>query len=244
MKVLFDKDIDLNWNKGNTSEEITFQQKVLGYLNKIDYYQTLLNKDVDDLTFYEALNKVSNIILEKKDYLEILSIIHNNSYQDFIEITTKMVGRFYSEKEKYISYIGAYSLGVKIDPLYFYSKEEIKKLLKEKKLLLVEEIKNDFAILENDSQFLLNQKEEYEELPLFNLATLNTENKDVLSYIRSNVDIEEIRKSFNEYSENLKLKINNELNKGIVSNTNLERSYAKESIRIIKDKGYSRILSI
>ena len=124
------------------------------YINNIEW---LLNSDLskmDNLSFIKVLNNLYEIELSKKDYMKIYSNIYNKNYHDIQKIQTTMkhhVMREIGEGKEYtryyedvlISYNVLVDENINLDANHRYTFNELKKMVDNKDILLLEEIEED-----------------------------------------------------------------------------------------------------
>lgn len=129
------------------------------YINNIEWF---LNSDLskmDNLTFIKVLYGLYEIELSEKDYMKIYSDIYNKNYYDIQKIQTTMkhhVMREIGEGKEYtryyedvlISYKVLVDEKINLDEKHRYTFNELKKMVDNKDILLLEEIEED--ILEKE----------------------------------------------------------------------------------------------
>ena len=150
-----------------------FKQKVESYFSILN---EVIEADFDKLTdreLYGLLTKVYDIYLEEADYLSMLSKYNHTKYVVSHKIATTLV-LCDSDSDDDITppiyqvyYTIATSSGFKFKYNKHYTKEELKKLIAEKKIIILEQ---ELAIISNDSSF---DEDEYENLPNLNVSIRN-----------------------------------------------------------------------
>lgn len=197
----------------------TFRKTLDKYINIID---NLVNQDLNKLSddeFYDLLCKVYDISLTKEDYLKILSKRNNKKYNKFIEIGTFMTftdidseghGRDFSwwEQLYQITYIIAVSEDTKIEDNSILRKEDIKRMVLDKSIVIVKQkakpINNKLNInesVENIPSIILNCSYDYGRM---NGSIFKDDNfKVVVSMLRRKFNKKRILKDMRDYIEEL-----------------------------------------
>lgn len=161
-----------------TEEEViveSFKNIVKDYIDNINM---LINKDYNELSdeeFYDMLSKAYKIILSDEDYLKIISKRNNKKYNRFMQIDTLMVdsdtvtegkGKHFDhwEQSYEIKYVIAVSNECEIKYGSVFSKEEIKKMVEDKDIVIIE-------IKKVPTNRPPLKRESYEEFPILDLGT-------------------------------------------------------------------------
>lgn len=158
------KSMKLNLYNINIFNELSFygkefnENEVLIFIKKeLNKKFKLLNKIIDvgidnlsDKDYYNFICDMYDISLDTNDYLEIISNIKNKKYNNFIKIDTFMVqdgiqteghGKSFDwwNQKYYISYVIATAEGVDISENEQLSKKDIKSLIKDNSIVIVDE---------------------------------------------------------------------------------------------------------
>ena len=158
----------------NEENAETFKIKIQKYISIL---KEVVESDFDILTdkeLYELLSKIYDISLDDKDYLKMLSIYNDKKYRFICRIYTTMTfkdrateghGRSFDwwEQLYQVYYLAAISDKFEFDYNKTYSKEEIKKLLADKSIVL---LKRKAEAINGNIDFI---KEEYESIPMINI---------------------------------------------------------------------------
>ena len=158
-------------NKENAEEFKRQIQKYISALKEIveANFDTLSDKDL-----YKLLTKVYDIYLDKEDYLKIISKYNNKQYTSFHRIPTTITfydtakeghGKNFSWwKQLYqVYYIAATSDDIEFDYNKIYSKEEIKKMLYVKNIVILQK---ETEPIEDNPNF---KQEKFEPLPILDI---------------------------------------------------------------------------
>lgn len=148
-----------------------FKERICNYIKAL---KELVDSDFDKLTdeeFYKMLCNIYCISLSESDYLKMLSRYYNQKYSNIYTIPTTMTftdtateGHGHSfdywEQLYQVFYLVATSSQFKFDFNKTYTKDEIKKLLSSKDIIILN--KEDTPIDEDEIEF---NEENYESLP-------------------------------------------------------------------------------
>lgn len=151
-----------------------FQNKIKYILNILE---NLINgdlKNMSDEEFYNLISKLYNFDFDEYDYLKIISEVNHQNYNLFIKIGTYMTfndiateghgkGFEWWNQLYQITYIAALSDDAEIESDVVLTKEEIKRLIESKKIVLVKTNANPIL---NE----LPYSEEVETLPTMDLG--------------------------------------------------------------------------
>ena len=177
---------------------------------------------LDDKALYELLTKIYDIRIDEKDYLNILSKYNNKKYTRFCTLPTSIT--FYDTKTEgrgtnhfdfweqlyQVCYVVAISDDFKYDYNKTYSKEEIKKFITDKSIIILKEKSRDI----DDS--LCPVKEEYEVIPSLRIDIYDYgHNKFILNNLNLLGDIlrekftkkkvlKDVRKTINDLNDEMK----------------------------------------
>lgn len=185
----------------------TFKTKIQEYISIL---KEVVESDFDKLNdkeLFELLSKVYNISLVEEDYLKILSKYNNKNYTFIHRIPTTMTytgrateghGRSFDcwEQLYQVYYLVATSDTFEFDYNKTYSKEELKKLISNKSIVI---IKQEEKAIDSDKDFI---QEKYESM--HTLDGINTkEHRDNMSqFVLNNYNLfgELLRKKFTKKS--------------------------------------------
>lgn len=179
IKITLTEDVYAYIGRLSNEENLeTFKTKIREYINIL---KEVVESDFDKLTdkeLYELLSKIYVITLDKEDYLKMLSKYNNRQYKTIYRIPTTMTfsgitteghGRnfdwWYQLYQVY--YLAAISDTFKFDYNKTYSKEEIKKLLSDKSIVILKQ--EEEAIIGNQN-FV---KDDYEAIPTLDIDIEN-----------------------------------------------------------------------
>lgn len=151
-----------------------FQNKIKYILNVLE---NLINgdlKNMSDEEFYNLISKLYNFDFDEYDYLKIISEVNQKNYNQFMEIGTYMTfngiateghGKSFGwwNQLYQITYIAALSDDTEIKSDAILTKEEIKRLIEDKKIVLV---RDNTRPINNE----LPYSEEIETLPTMDLG--------------------------------------------------------------------------
>lgn len=158
-------------SKENAEE---FKIDIQEYVNELkEIISTDFNK-LSDEDLYKLLTKFYSIRLDEDDYLKMLSKYNNKQYTCFHRIPTTIT--FYEKnvegqnrnfdwwkKQYQIYYLAALSDDIEYDFNKTYSKEEIKKMLGDKSIVI---LKQEIEPIEDTTRF---KKESFESIPTLNI---------------------------------------------------------------------------
>ena len=173
-------------------------------------------RKLGNASFVELISKIYDIKLEYKDYLKILSNYYNKNFVAFTNIHTLMVKKVvrdvYGEQvvdEVLSFYKVAYTDDALIMDRYNYSVMELRKLVEEKKIVIVEEMTTDCFLNSRDYA----KREEYQHFDVFPLEHCKCEdsifNQVTLKYIKSNINKSKTREGLLLYLKSMKNQIYN-----------------------------------
>lgn len=153
----------------------------------VSLLKKLTNNTIDDSEYYELLSKFYNIRFEREDYLAAFSYLNDKKYTSFTKLNTDMViyeqtkdgfgnGIIYSETKQKVRFVVAKANDVKIDLDKEYTKEEIRKMITNKEIVLVSEEEYNLSVL----------PEKYETYELFPLTDIDDKECE---FVKENVSI-------------------------------------------------------
>lgn len=168
---------DVLANNSYASKEVNtdiFKTKIKAYINAL---KEVVESDFDKLTdkeLYELLSKIYVITLDERDYLKMLSTYNNNYYTFILRMPTTMTftsrategyGKSFDwwDQLYQIYYLVATSDTFEFDYNKIYSKEEIKKLLSDKSIII---LKQEEEAIDGNQNFV---KESYEPIPTLDI---------------------------------------------------------------------------
>lgn len=185
------------------------------YIKKAEDVCYLLSKNrVSDKDFGKIIENVSYIDLNSNDYLAIFKIALQKVFVGYATLHTSMVRHVFApEKQKdSFDYFGedvgidfrvAYSIDCSIDYDKEYTVQELRQLLKENKIVIIEEM---------ETRQLPVKSEKDGSLPIINLEHIphrNDKFRDAyLKYLRRQIDHNFLRSSLDSYLHYLKREIN------------------------------------
>lgn len=181
---------------GISNEDIAavFKMEVIKHINYINSLLDVDFKTLSDGNFYNLLCKVYNIKLESEDYLKIISKKNGRKYDRCLTLDTTMLIDVLGNSEKLqdkrvyqVAYLVAVSHESEIDSNQIFSKNEIKKLIDDGDIVILQERKRPII-----GNFVPREEEIYEkffgENIDFNGHILRDENFSiVVSMLRKNL---------------------------------------------------------
>ncbi len=179
-----------------------FKTKVAEYINTL---KEVIESDFDKLTdkeLYELLSKVYSITLDEKDYLRMLSIYNNKQYKFIYRMPTTMTftsrategyGRnldWWNQLYQ-VYFLTAISDTFQFDYNKTYSKDEIKKLLSDKSIVI---LKQEEEAVDGSQDFV---QEIFEPLPTLDID-LGDYGDNISRFVLNNYSLfgELLRKKF------------------------------------------------
>lgn len=222
---LLENTFDYAYRKSDFENAEVFKIRLVEHINKI---KNVLDADIDNLSdeeFFKLLVSIYYIRLDNNDYLKLFSKKYNKNYTCIAIIPTTMTftdickeGRGNSfdwwEQKYQLQYMVAVSNEIKLDENKVYSKKEIKQLVSDNTIILLNQ---ETKTIEEDELTFIEESVEY--LPInFDFD----ENGNIMSgFILDNYDLymEILREKFT------KAKIYNDMQKYI--------SYLRDDIKHI-----------
>lgn len=179
--------------------------KINEYINKCLSAIKLIDNlnELSDEEFIQILTNISKVSLNKFDILQILSNTYNKNYTKYKTIYTTMVSNstgFY-EKVQIVYKVACTKNFSQTNKTY--TKEELKKLIDEKTIIIVKEYQIDY-------DEYIEEPEEYEQFDIIDINFLDKNNqfyKNTIKYLRSKIATEEIKLRLIKYLERLKIEI-------------------------------------
>lgn len=185
-------------------EQLNFASRILELTN------TKINID----KFNEIINTLYDISLSEDDYWNVFSLAYNKKFAYCIDlIYTYMVRNsrkyngylFVSETDVETCFKIAYSEDFKHNPNNRYTVSELKQLIKDRKIIILDEFDSELTIPEK-------MQERYEKFPVHrNYKNISEDNyfyPYIIAYIRKTITNEKIKSDVHEYLLNLKSRIN------------------------------------
>lgn len=220
---------------GRTSASKVFQENIKKEIMMIN---RLLNSNLEKLSnrdFYNLISEFYDVTLEEDDYLDIISKMYNKKFTKFVEIGTYMTfedikSEKYGRKSDWwrqlyqIKYIVVVSEDIDIKPDSIFKKADIKKLIKNNKIVIIER-----------KTVAINEKLKYNEKPVaFPMTKFNCSYSDdgmygniedneyfpvIISILRKKFTKEKIIIDMKNYLRDLQLQINT------ILSSNLDNSF-------------------
>lgn len=214
-------------------------------------------RKISDKDFYNMLKEFADISWFDYDYYNILEIAYNTKFAGDARIKTAMHtvvrkveghGRDYSwwDEEIGIDFQILYTKEFEVDYDHFYTTEEIKQLIAEKKILIISEEERDLAWEENNYK-----KEEYLRFDcIFDVYSTKDEFFDetgkfykyTLKYIKKQLNNRKLKNLFAENLEHVEEQIFYNVTSS--SGTDNWKYVKKEYSKIYEEKGYAKRLTI
>ena len=181
---------------GNASNEANVEK----FKTELQKYIKILNKVIDsafdkltDKELYELLSEVYGISLDEEDYLKMLSMYNNKKYTFVYRIPTTMTfngtvneghGRNFDcwKQLHQIYYFAAVSDMFKFDNNKIYSKEEIKKNVSDKSIIL---LKQEAEAIDDNINFI---SEEFEQIPSLDID-INSYSDNISKFVLDNYSL-------------------------------------------------------
>lgn len=166
----------------------TFKKKVKKTINMLNNIVNTDFKILKDKEYYELLCKIYDISFEEKDLLEVISKKYLKKYNLIFQIPTTMTfndiassghGRSYDwwDQLYQVTFEAAISEDFEIDYNKEYSIQELKDLIKNKNIVLLNEQVNQI------------ESSEFDEEKYVKFETLNIKSQDIKDYIKKNLSL-------------------------------------------------------
>ena len=184
----------------------TFKTKIQEYINIL---KELVESDLDKLNdkkLYELLSNIYDITLDEEDYLKMFSKYNNKKYTFIHRIPTTMTltrrtaqghGRSFDwwNQLYQVYYLVATSDTFEFDYNKTYSKEEIKKIISDKSIVI---LKQEEVAINGNQNFV---KESYEPIPTLDIDIKNYSD-NMSQFILNNYSLfgELLRKKFTKHT--------------------------------------------
>lgn len=212
------------------------------------------DKKVSDLEFKKRIEEIFAIDLTPEQFLNMLSEINEKDYVGYTEISTNMGyearlhegrGRDFSWwDQKYRIVLNViYMKDLEIDLEKHYSSSEIKQLIEEKKIVIIDRNGRRVNDIENEEPVI--SLESCEILDDYGRLDLNKDSKyysQVLHYVRDNMNIDEVKSGVITYLNSLKNNVKSAL-KDIQGYEYKDTTISDMSTKSLEGIGYNERVS-
>ena len=171
------------------------------YMSKLNKSRFLNDKNINDEFYYSILSELSNVILEKNDYLEILSSMNNKEYIKIDTIKTSLLAN--KRIPTSILFEIAYTKDFNYDSNHYYTIDELNNSINNKDIVLLDKLYN----IDNIDFNNVNENEKSCLFEIINYIDFLNPNSKLylytLKYIRNNISEKFLDEKLNEYKNNI-----------------------------------------